>query len=344
MTRRGLTLGKAFVEAASVLRQAGIETPELDARLLLCHAAGLSHEAYIARARDELAPEVAARLGASIERRLKREPVSRIVGAREFYGRSFLVDPHALDPRPDTESLIEAALALVERQGLARQPAQAARSRHRDRLHPHHAFGRAAAGARRRHRHQRRGARPCRGQCASALAWRLAPPFSPPIGSTRSRAEFDLILANPPYLASGEIAWLADGGCGSLTRGSRLTAAPTGSTPIGALPPALARSWPKTAGFSSRSGPRKAEAVAGILRGAGLRLDEIEGIRPDLAGQAPRGCGRGVTGPADHSVAGQKKTWKTAMFGLGSCQQTTIRPLALGSARPVATATRADIS
>jgi release factor glutamine methyltransferase len=54
---------QAFVEAASVLRQAGIETPELDARLLLCDAAGLTHEAYIARAGDELAPEVAARLG-----------------------------------------------------------------------------------------------------------------------------------------------------------------------------------------------------------------------------------------------------------------------------------------
>ncbi|MGZ9083591.1 MAG: peptide chain release factor N(5)-glutamine methyltransferase, partial [Rhodoplanes sp.] len=103
---------QAFVEAACVLRQARIETPELDARLLICHAAGLTHEAYIARARDELAPEVAARLGASIERRVQREPVSRIVGAREFYGRSFLVNPHALDPRPDTESLIEAALDL----------------------------------------------------------------------------------------------------------------------------------------------------------------------------------------------------------------------------------------
>ena len=55
-----LTLGRAFAEAASVLRRAGVETPELDARLLLCNAAGLTHEAYIARGRDELAPEVAA--------------------------------------------------------------------------------------------------------------------------------------------------------------------------------------------------------------------------------------------------------------------------------------------
>ena len=49
-----LTLSQAFVAAASSLRHAGIDTPELDARLLLCHAAALSHEAYIARAREAL--------------------------------------------------------------------------------------------------------------------------------------------------------------------------------------------------------------------------------------------------------------------------------------------------
>ena len=60
-----LSLNQAFVVAASALRQAGIETPELDARLLLCHAASLSHEAYIAHAREELQPETRARLDAA---------------------------------------------------------------------------------------------------------------------------------------------------------------------------------------------------------------------------------------------------------------------------------------
>jgi release factor glutamine methyltransferase len=113
--RARCSLRQAFIEATQSLRRGGIETPELDARLLLCHAAGLSHEVYIGNARQALRPEAAAKLDAAIARRLEREPVSRIVGMREFYGRAFLVDRHALDPRPDTETLIEAALAQVDR-------------------------------------------------------------------------------------------------------------------------------------------------------------------------------------------------------------------------------------
>ena len=104
------------------MRQAGIETPELDARVLLCHAAGLSHEATIARAREALRPEAAARLDAAIARRLKREPV----GAHHRLPR--VLWPHlppwaaTLDPRPDTETLIEAALDLVAEKGWRERP------------------------------------------------------------------------------------------------------------------------------------------------------------------------------------------------------------------------------
>ena len=108
------SLNQAFVAAATSLRQAGIETPELDARLLLCHASGLSHEATIARAREGLRPEAAARLDEAIARRLKREPVARITGFREFFGRTFRLGPQTLDPRPDTETIVETALDLVE--------------------------------------------------------------------------------------------------------------------------------------------------------------------------------------------------------------------------------------
>jgi len=62
---------------------AGMATPELDARLLLCHAAGLSHEAYVDKGRDLLRPEAAENLGAAIARRLKHGPVARILGMRE---------------------------------------------------------------------------------------------------------------------------------------------------------------------------------------------------------------------------------------------------------------------
>ena len=96
-----MTLNQAFVGATARLREAGIATPELGARALLCHAAALSHEAYIAKAGDRLAPAALARLDRSVGRRLAREPVSRITGRREFYGRDFAVSPQALDPRPD---------------------------------------------------------------------------------------------------------------------------------------------------------------------------------------------------------------------------------------------------
>jgi release factor glutamine methyltransferase len=85
----------------------------LDARLLLQHATGLSHEALIADPQRLVPPEATAKFEEFLKRRLVGEPVSRIVGMREFYGRSFTVTPATLDPRPDTETLIEAALAFM---------------------------------------------------------------------------------------------------------------------------------------------------------------------------------------------------------------------------------------
>ena len=116
MLRTARSMREASATAALALREQGIETPELDARLLLCHAAGLSHEAYVSAPDDALAPDAAMRFGGFIERRIAGEPVSRIVGRREFYGRLFRIDPNTLDPRPDTETLIEAALSLLDRE------------------------------------------------------------------------------------------------------------------------------------------------------------------------------------------------------------------------------------
>jgi release factor glutamine methyltransferase len=116
------SLAKAWAVAARLLRQGGIETPELDARLLLCHATGLSHEDYVGRGDAALPPEAAARFATSIDRRLRGEPVSRILGVREFYGRPFRLDASTLDPRPDTETLVEAALAVVGGTGSRQTP------------------------------------------------------------------------------------------------------------------------------------------------------------------------------------------------------------------------------
>ena len=99
--------------AVARLRAAGCETPELDSRLLFQAATGLSREDLILLPEIVIAAEQRARFESLLQRRERREPVSRILGEREFYGRRFLVTPDVLDPRPDTETLIDAALAIM---------------------------------------------------------------------------------------------------------------------------------------------------------------------------------------------------------------------------------------
>ena len=111
-TRRAL-----LKQAGERLAAGGIETAALDARLLFQAASGLRHEDIVAEPDLIVPPDVAARFSMFIERRCKFEPVSRILGTREFYGRSFRVTPDVLDPRADTETLIGAALGLVKGKG-----------------------------------------------------------------------------------------------------------------------------------------------------------------------------------------------------------------------------------
>ncbi len=107
------TVRSAVTALAQAFREAGLPTPELDARLLVLHACETSHEDYILTPDRPLSLEDMDRIAALQERRLAREPVSRIVGYREFWGRRFALGPATLDPRPDTETLIEAALDLM---------------------------------------------------------------------------------------------------------------------------------------------------------------------------------------------------------------------------------------
>jgi release factor glutamine methyltransferase len=95
------------------LEAAEIETAALDARLLLQAAAGLEHGDIIADPNRPLGTAERTRFADMISRRLAHEPVSRILGEREFFGRRFKVTPATLDPRPDTENLVEEALALL---------------------------------------------------------------------------------------------------------------------------------------------------------------------------------------------------------------------------------------
>jgi release factor glutamine methyltransferase len=266
------TMVRAVVGAARLLRQAGIETPELDARLLLCHAAGMSHEAYVGRLDDALASDAAARFGAYVEQRLAGEPVSRIVGVREFYGRTFRIDASTLDPRPDTETLVEAALALVDREGLRERPLKLldlgtgsgcilitllAELRHASGVgvdvslpalqtarNNAHALGIGSRGS------------------FVASDW-----FEAVEGS------FDLVVANPPYLSAADMAELAPE-VRDHDPGPALDGGPDGLSAYRRIAPGLRKAL-RPGGFALfEIGHTQAEAVSGLLVGAGLEPEE----------------------------------------------------------------------
>jgi release factor glutamine methyltransferase len=105
-----MTLRDALAAAARRLSEAGIDGAGGDARALVAKAAGVARDRLLLHMGDEMDPAAQARLDAMLARRAAREPVARILGRREFWGRSFTVTPDVLDPRPETESLIELAL------------------------------------------------------------------------------------------------------------------------------------------------------------------------------------------------------------------------------------------
>lgn len=194
---------RSLLEAAKrQLVAAGCETPMLDARILLQHVAGLSREDIIMEPERIILTPLAAKFAELLARRVTHEPVSRILGEREFYGRIFRVTPDVLDPRPDTETLIDAALGLLkpdarildlgtgsgaiaitllaespEATGLATDMSPAA-------------LAVAEANAREL-------------GVADRLAFALGDWFGP------VEQHFDLIVSNPPYIRQGDIAGLA---------------------------------------------------------------------------------------------------------------------------------------
>ncbi len=111
-----LTLTEALRSATRALAASGVPDPGIDARLLLVAAAGLDRMALILHPDHALPPDAAARLDGWVVRRAAREPVSRILGRRDFWGLTLRVTPDVLDPRPDTETLVAAVLdALAPR-------------------------------------------------------------------------------------------------------------------------------------------------------------------------------------------------------------------------------------
>ncbi len=107
------TRAQALRSLRQTLAEAGFETAALDARLLILSVLGVPATALIAHPDVLLTAEEAGRLEAATRRRLAHEPVARIVGEREFWGLPFALSPEALVPRPDTETVVETTLELL---------------------------------------------------------------------------------------------------------------------------------------------------------------------------------------------------------------------------------------
>ncbi|MEO0863083.1 MAG: peptide chain release factor N(5)-glutamine methyltransferase [Pseudomonadota bacterium] len=105
-----MTAAEAMSAATARLRAAGVPDPARDARLLLAHAAQVDAARVTLIAPEAIAPEIEERYDQLISLRAVRVPVSHLIGERAFYGRAFKISGDVLDPRPETEALIDAAL------------------------------------------------------------------------------------------------------------------------------------------------------------------------------------------------------------------------------------------
>ena len=266
----------AHTRLTAAFRAAGSETPSLDARLLICEALGIDHAALV-RDADAALGSASARLVSLANRRLAGEPISRILGRREFYGLSFALGPDTLDPRADTETLVDAALQLLQDRanlplrvldlGTGTGAILAALLSHCPA-----AFGIGidrAAGA-------------CAVAAANLGALGLAARAALVCGDWAEAivGAFDLVVSNPPYIASGEIAALAPDVRGHDPR-LALDGGADGLAAYRALVPAAAILLRAGGWLVVEIGAGQADAVAALQRKAGL--DAI-GAHRDLGG------------------------------------------------------------
>jgi release factor glutamine methyltransferase len=192
--------------AADDFRARGLDKPRLDAEVLLAHALGSTRMQLVIDAKRPLEPGELARFRELVKRRRAREPVAYLLGAREFYGRSFRVDKRVLVPRPDTETLVDVALARTEACSLSMRALDLctgsgcvaitlSRQRPTASVHATDLSDDALAVA--RDNAFRLGAHTVsftRGDLFDALAPGCGP--------------FDIIVANPPYIATAEMETL----------------------------------------------------------------------------------------------------------------------------------------
>jgi release factor glutamine methyltransferase len=263
-------------DLAAKLAAAGIDDARSEAWLLLQAATGCSRAALIAGAVDRLSPAEEERLAALAARRLRREPMAYILGAREFWSLTFRVGPAVLVPRPESETVVEAALAEIAD--------RAARLRILDLGTGSGCLLLAllselprASGL---------------GIDRSGEALAIAESNAELLGLTERAAfregdwgdglvgPFDLIVSNPPYVALADAARLAPE-VRAFEPKEALFAGADGLSAYRALVPDCARLLAEDGVACLEIGQGQGAAVAAIASRHGLRL---LASRPDLAG------------------------------------------------------------
>lgn len=279
--RAPTTIEAARRDLSRRFKDAGIDSPELDARILVGAALGLELAGLIARSATTLSRDDSTRLAALAERRLAGEPVARILGEKEFWGLRLKLSPDTLVPRPDTETVVAAALDFLRTARPNKSPRIADIGTGSGAILlallselPH------ASGI---------------GTDIAIDALRVAKQNAEALGvSDRAQfvlsdyfaalsGRFDIIVSNPPYVRTADIESLStevrdheprralDGGTDGLTAYRALCArSADGLEPGGAL--------------IVEVGHDQADDVAGLMEAAGL--DVVRPFRRDLAGIA----------------------------------------------------------
>ena len=109
-----MRLDSLMADARTRLRAADLDTPDIDARLLVEWATGKTRLDLISAPEQLVDAAAIATLSDALDRRAKGEPVHRIMGVREFFGLPFRLSPETLEPRPDTEALVELVIPALE--------------------------------------------------------------------------------------------------------------------------------------------------------------------------------------------------------------------------------------
>jgi len=311
-----LHAGRLAVRSARVARPTSadgaiarrrIETPELDARILTGHALGLDHAALAAADARLLSAAEESEIAALARRRHAHEPVARIIGAKEFWSLPLAIDAATLVPRPETETVVEAALAAIDARGPRPRALRIA-----DlgtgcgaillalMSELPNSFGIGTDMSMRALAVARNNARRLGFNHAALIACDLAAAL---------RGPFDVIVANPPYIASADIATLApeirlfdpilalDGG-------------PDGLDCYRAIAATAPLCWRPTAFSSSSSAPVK-RSPSPLFAAAGLAVSPPQ---PDLNGVPRALVARKlqVNGMRAKHWARQKSTWNVA--------------------------------